>query len=137
MGGDDFTLSTTSLQMYEADYSRTRQPRLKATASIHWLAMFWMTNNTCGMVDTALWKHLALRSFHSSHATSVKRESAPFLLSPFQRSRHDSHQARMDSPPLSVALAPSLARMFHRTCLEKEQEAMMWSIVSGSWSHKK
>jgi hypothetical protein len=27
--------------------------------------------------------------------------------------------------------------MFHHTCLEKEQEAMMWSMVSGSWSHKK
>jgi hypothetical protein len=37
--------------------------------------MFWMTNNTCGMVDAALRNHLALRSFHSSHATSVKTES--------------------------------------------------------------
>jgi hypothetical protein len=70
MGEDDFTLSITSLQMHQADYSRTRWPRLEAPASIHWLAMFWMTNNTCGMVGAALQKHFAVRSFYSSHATA-------------------------------------------------------------------
>jgi len=27
--------------------------------------------------------------------------------------------------------------MVYQTCLENEQEATMWSIVSGSWSHRK
>jgi hypothetical protein len=81
--------------------------------------------------------HLPFLSFHNSHATSVNRECAPRLLSPVQRARHECYQESRVSPPTREASAPRVARMFHHTCLEKEHDAMIWSIVSCSWSHRK
>jgi hypothetical protein len=42
MGGDDFTLSTTSLQMHQTDYSRTRRPGWRPLSlSTGWLCFGW------------------------------------------------------------------------------------------------
>jgi hypothetical protein len=130
-------LSIASLaNVSKDDYSRTRQPSLRAPASIHWLATCLMIESIWAAVEALLRKHLAFRSFHSSHATGVKRESAPLLLSPFHLSLHALHHASKESPPICDASAPSTVRMLHYTWWEKEQNAIMWSMVFGSWSHR-
>jgi hypothetical protein len=47
------------------------------------------------------------------------------------------HHDSMESPPILKVSAPRCARMCHNTWRENEQEAIMWSMVSSSWLHRK
>lgn len=92
-----------------------------------------MVDNSWLLVEGASLKHRAFLSFHISQATRAKRVSAPFLFSPCHLRRHCSQQVSREASPTCEASALRTARMVHHTCLENEQEAMMWSMVSGSW----
>lgn len=79
---------TMSLAYFvQSDYSCKRQPKFAAPTLIDWLAMFliyaWGFATT---VNEAWRKHLPFLSFHTSQATSMNRESAPFCLSHIQLS---------------------------------------------------
>jgi hypothetical protein len=90
----------------------------------------------CVLLAASFLNNLAFLYFQSSHATSVKRVSVPFLLSPCHLCLQCSHQSMTEHPPTYEASTPNTARMVHQMCLEKEHEEMMWSMVSGSWSHR-
>lgn len=49
-------------------------------------------------MQEALRKHLPFLSFHNSHATSAGRDSAPHLLSPVQRARHEFNSTKEGVP---------------------------------------
>jgi hypothetical protein len=57
-------------------------------------------------------------------------------LSPCHLRLQCSHQSMTEPPPTCEASTPSTARMVYQMCLEKEHEVVMWSMVSGSWSHR-
>lgn len=105
-----------------ADYSRIKQQSFRAPASIHSSAIHLIVGRSwcTGVADFR--KHLAFLSFQISHAVIAKRESAPFLLSPCQRPRHQLHQSSTVPPPICEASTPSTARMFHQICRKKEHE---------------
>jgi hypothetical protein len=126
------TRSLTPSHVFEGDYSRTKQLSLRAPTSIHSSVVCLIVRRSWCTVVALFRKHLAFLSFQISQATTANRESAPFFFSPCQRSRHRSHQSTRVPPPIWDASAPSTVRMFHQTCLEKEHDVMMWSMVSGS-----
>jgi hypothetical protein len=119
-----------------ADYSRTRQLSFRVPASIHSSVVCLIVRSSWCTEVASFLKHLAFLSFQISHATTKNNESAPFLLSPCQRLLQRSHHSRRVRPPILEASAPSAASIFHQICRENEHEVMMWSMVSGSWSHK-
>jgi hypothetical protein len=124
------------LSQRKADYSRIKQPRCWAPPSIQRSALDLMVLSSCVTSEDALRKHRTLRSFQISQATNAKRVSAPFWRSPCQRNLQRSHHARRVSSPTQDASAPSTESMVHQTWRENEQEATIWSIVSGSWSQR-
>jgi hypothetical protein len=81
-------------------------------------------------------KQRALRSFQISQATKANKVSAPLRLSPCHLSLQFSHQVSQLSAPICDASEPRVAKTIHQICRENEQVAMMWSIVSGSWSQR-
>ena len=101
--------------LIHANYSRTRQPRFRAPASIQRLPVSLMVDRSWLMVAGALWKHRALRSFQISQATKANKVSAPFCLSPCHLCLQRSHQANKVSPPTCDASAPRMAKMVHHT----------------------
>jgi hypothetical protein len=98
-------------------YSRMRQPKFLAAASIHWSAVCLMVDRSWLTVEEALRKQHAFRSFQISHTAKAKRVSAPFCLSPCHAS----------------AIGPTrLARTCHPHGMRLLREPLAWSTRPGA-----